>query len=105
MDYEKYKKSRNAAWQVLIDLKVNSLPIKVNLILKALDIKVIQYKKNQEFINRIGLSELVRNSDGFTIKQNNTYIILYDSKKNIQRIRFTLAHELGHILLGPMSLS
>lgn len=37
---------------------------------------------------------------GFTISRGNRFIVLFNEEKSETTIRFTLAHELGHILLG-----
>lgn len=37
-------------------------------------------------------------TDGLTLFANGKYKIFYDSSKTPKRIRFTLAHELGHII-------
>lgn len=38
--------------------------------------------------------------DGYTVKYKDTYIVLFDETSVAQRLRFSLAHELGHILLN-----
>lgn len=49
----------------------------------------------EEFIREISPSEF-----GFTLnKRNHLYIVCYNDRKCEQTIRFTLAHELGHIVL------
>ncbi len=42
MKYSYYKKARNASWQVLIDFKIISLPVKVTTIAKKAGIKVFK---------------------------------------------------------------
>ena len=44
---------------------------------------------------RFGLSEAAENNDGFTYKS----VIFYNDVCTVERQRFTVAHELGHILL------
>lgn len=41
--------------------------------------------------------------DGYTVKYKNKYRIFVDSNTHPMRLRFTLAHELGHILLGHIT--
>ncbi len=103
MNYERYKKSRNAAWQILIDLKIDTVPIRVFYILEQLKIRSIEYEDNLEFIKSFGFEELINRTDGFTIKINNQFIICFNGKMAKQRMRFTLAHELGHIILGHIT--
>lgn len=40
---------------------------------------------------------------GFAVSLNNSNAILYDDSRSETEIRYTLAHELGHILLGHLS--
>ena len=63
----------------------------------------------EEFANEINATvdfvaqKIGKNSDAFTLNRGGEFIIVYnsDTTTNIpERIRFTLAHEIGHILLG-----
>lgn len=40
--------------------------------------------------------------DGMTVRYGGNYLILYREGGNARRLTFTLAHELGHVLLGHM---
>ena len=95
MDYSKYKQSRNAAWQILVDYNIQSLPVKVSSICKDMGIKIIDYDRGSEFIKHFKLEERCRNNDGFTFEN----VIFYNNKCVRGRNRFTVVHELGHILL------
>lgn len=87
MDYKKYKKSRDAAWQILIDLKISALPVSVTKICRELNIEVKLYEPKDE-------------NDGFSyIKDGKAYIFI-SKYSSVQRQRFTAAHELGHLILG-----
>lgn len=87
MDYKKYKISRDAAWQILIDLKISALPVSVTKICKELNIEVKLYEPKDE-------------NDGFSyIKDGKAYIFI-SKYSSVQRQRFTAAHELGHLILG-----
>lgn len=89
--YGIYKKTRNSSWQVLIDYKISSLPVNVVEIADKAGISII---KNCE------VNELRENEFGLTIFENNQCYIIYDETMSKSRIRFTIAHELGHIFLG-----
>lgn len=91
MLYGKYKNVRNSAWQALLDFNVTKLPISVNSIAKQLGIKVI---KNSD------IHELQNGERGATILKNEHWYIVFDDTKSVPVCRFTVAHELGHILLG-----
>lgn len=87
MDYRKYQQSRDAAWHILIDLKISALPVSVTKICKELNIEVKLYEPKDE-------------NDGFSyIKDGKAYIFI-SKYSSVQRQRFTAAHELGHLILG-----
>ncbi len=97
--YEGYKKARDRAWQILIRYRVSALPVDVFRICKASGVNIITYESGRELITRFKLEKHAEN-DGFSAKINGRYIIFYDSC--IQppgRVRFTVAHEMGHIAL------
>lgn len=98
--YKKYQNARDASWQLLIDFNITELPIKVTLILKDLGVKINKYSESENFIKTQGIEELMLHSDGFTVNIKNTYYVFYDDNCTPQRCRFTLAHELGHIILN-----
>ena len=89
--YGRYKDIRNATWQVLIDFDITSIPVSVTAIAQAANISVI---KNSE------LNELNSNEAGVSISNQGEWYIVYDDSMARGRIRFTVAHELGHIFLG-----
>lgn len=91
MLYGKYKNVRNSAWQALLDFNVTKLPVSVNSIAKQLGIKVI---KNSD------IHELQNGERGVTLFKNEHWYIIFDDTESVPVCRFTVAHELGHILLG-----
>lgn len=99
MDYRDYQNARDASWRMLIDMGVNRLPVKISGILKALNIPAGTYKQNLALIQTMGLAELVRKTDGFTVLREGRPYIFYNGDMLPARIRFTLAHELGHLVL------
>lgn len=90
MIYGNYKKARNSAWQCLIDFNVTELPLKILGIAKNSGVKVV---KNSEVNSLNGES-------GKSYINNNQWLIVYNDKESLQRCKFTIAHELGHIFLG-----
>lgn len=89
--YGAYANIRNAAWQVILDFNIRTVPI--NLIRIANDANISIIKNSFAKVlkeNELGLSAL---SDG------NWYII-YDDTVIRGRARFTIAHELGHIFMA-----
>ncbi len=99
MDYLKYRKSRDLSWQVLIDNNITCLPVKVSSICKNLDIPIISYEKGEKIIKAANLEKICSQNDGVTFKG----VIFYDQKCTTARQRFTIAHELGHIIMHTES--
>lgn len=93
MNYECYKSARNGAWQCLIDNKINSLPVKVNQIVRKSGIVLL---KNST------VNLLSKKESGTTLLQRGKLYIIYEDEQSSQRCRFTIAHELGHIFLGHL---
>lgn len=100
MNYENYKKSRNAAWEILLACGVNALPVDLNLVLRHLGIRVYAYSRSRNLLEAAGLAEVADRVSGLTFCIGATPIILYNDAETPQRIRFTIGHELGHIVLG-----
>ena len=90
-----YKNARDAAWQILIKYKISSLPISIEKICKGEGIRLITYKKGAKVIQKLGMGDTIQENDAFSVGG----IVFYDDTKPITRQRFSIAHELGHILL------
>ena len=90
-----YNKSRDLAWEILINNNISNLPINVEEICKNEKINLITFSRGQNFIKELDLEEHVVDNDAFSIRS----IIFYDDTKPTQRQRFSIAHELGHIFL------
>ena len=86
MNYKYYKIARDRAWQTLIETKADSLPIDLTKILNYYDLNIY----------------LLQSNDKQAFIKNNTIFL----NKNLikTRARFTIAHELGHILLKHNNL-
>jgi len=97
-NYYYYCIARNKAWEVLINCKITSVPIHLNLIKKQYGIKIIPYSKAKNYKN---FTQKMKDGDGFSTILNGQKIIYFNDKnRTTQRIRFTIAHELGHCILG-----
>ena len=91
MEKSKYFKIRNLAWEVLVKHKADKLPINIVQICNNMGITVRRFKGD---------------FDGYNLERNNNIFIFYNEDiKNPGRIRFTIAHELGHILLNQFELT
>ncbi len=91
MNYGRYKKTRNASWQCLVDYKIDSLPVNVSKI--ARDAGVI-------IIRNSDVSILRSNENGKSYFDGETWFLIYDDTNDPVVSRFTIAHELGHFFLG-----
>lgn len=93
MNYEVYKNVRNASWQCLIDCKISSLPTSLFQICQHFGIKVVGNSKLT--VNKLALGEKAMK----TIVNDQCYIIV-DDELPMAVQRYSIAHEIGHILLG-----
>ena len=100
MQYDNYKKSRNAAWEILLACGVERLPVDLNTIARHLGVRVYAYSRSRELLEDTGLAEVAGRVSGLTFYAGAQPVILYNDAETPQRIRFTIGHELGHIVLG-----
>lgn len=85
--YEKYKDARNLAWNILLKYDLYSFPIDTTKLANKLNIEIYETK------------DLPNDIYAFNTTKNRKKIICYKDSGNIDINRFTIAHELGHILL------
>lgn len=98
MYYANYQKARNKSWEVLLKCKINSLPVNLAAVANQYDIKIIPYSSTS-FVH--ALKQEALSGDGFSANVKDKKIIfINDTIPNNNRRRFTLAHELGHCILG-----
>ncbi len=98
--YGKYKNARNASWQCLIDCGITSLPVSLTQLGTRLDIRLYRYSQNAGLIRDTDLAELL-GADGFSLQgPSGRLMVFFNDSRDHHRIRFTVAHEYGHILLG-----
>ena len=95
MQYSKYQGSRDLTWQILLDNNVTCLPVKVGDICKAMNVHIFSYSRGREYIKNFDVYARPDVNDGFAYQNN----IFFNERCTLQRQRFTVAHELGHILL------
>lgn len=87
MDYRNYQRSRDLAWQVLLQEQVRELPVMVGRLCRGMGIGVQYYTPEDS-------------NDGFCGIVAGQPKIFVSGLCSRERQRFTAAHELGHILLG-----
>lgn len=96
--YQLYQQARDMSWKVLIECGITSLPVDLGLVAERYHIKIISY--SQCPLTRFFSLEVI-SGDGFAAEIGGQYFVfINDQMKNRPRRRFTVAHELGHILLG-----
>lgn len=100
MNYRNYQNARDAAWRILLDCGICALPVDLNQICKRLGISVISYERAVQLLRDYGLEQASGQTDGMTFYRGNTPVILFNQSCGAARIRFTVAHELGHLILG-----
>lgn len=90
--YTNYKTARDMSWKVLIETGISQLPVKLSVIARYYGIQVLSYaESNKKYSDA---------EDGYSTKHNGIFLIYYNEAKPSTRIRFTIAHELGHCLLN-----
>lgn len=87
MNYKDYKNSRDLAWRVLINENIRELPVMVGRLCKQMGVRVVYFTPETD-------------SDGFSTIVDGQAQIFVSDRCSRERQRFTVAHELGHILLG-----
>lgn len=102
MWYSNYQTARDKAWNILAQYDIHALPVKVTRLCKEMGIAVTSYQKSMALIMTLGLSRHTSLTDGFTVQIGAEPIIFYDADCTPARCRFTIAHELGHIVLGHL---
>lgn len=100
MSYKNYTNARDAAWNTLIECGVSSLPVRPSEICKHYNWILADYKAGQRSIELLGLTKLKEKTDGFCTVTDNHVYIFFDSTLPVGRQRFTVAHEIGHLILG-----
>ena len=100
MLYSNYKTARDKAWQILIDCKVDKLPVSTAALCEHYGWVLADYQEGKAAIDLLGLSSLAERTDGFCAVTDHFTYIFYNSGLPVGRQRFTVAHEIGHLVLG-----
>lgn len=92
MNYGVYQNVRDAAWHCLLDAGITELPVSVTKIAQHFEVNIIKNSVHPW---------LEPSQSGISFQaEDGTWVVVYDDSDAIGRKRFTIAHELGHILLG-----
>lgn len=84
--------ARNAARRILKLAKVTEPPVFINQI-----IPILKEEYNLDAVKGVPLSD---HFSGFLIQENNLSAIAYNDTQHVHRQRFTVAHEIGHLVMG-----
>lgn len=93
MIYEIYKNVRNSSWRCLLECGINSLPVNLSQICKYYGIRIVKNSFLKE--NRLMTNEKAKN-----MFINGQWYIIVDDSDYITVQRYSIAHEIGHILMG-----
>lgn len=103
-NFPDYHKATNTAYEVLINQDIFELPVNLNKIifLHRRDIRLLTYSQMAARFSMTAseFREVAPSEFGFTMKQNCKKYILYNEEKGYYTNRFTIAHEIGHAILG-----
>lgn len=101
----RYSLCREKATDLLLLQSIHSVIIDARELILRSNIRFSSFELYSE-VTQIPIKDLTsdeRLKDGFTLKHARGYLILYDGSTEKwfpQRLRFSLAHELGHVYLG-----
>ena len=87
MNYRSYQKSRDLAWRILLQEGIRELPVNVVALCRQMGIRVQHFTPTDA-------------NDGYSTILFGMPRIFVSDQCSPERQRFTIAHELGHILLG-----
>lgn len=88
-----YNQIRDAGWTCLVRSQVNSIPVNLSQICRCYGIKIIKNSTLQE-------SRLLSNERAKNMRIDDVYYIIVNDIDPIPVQRYSIAHEIGHILLG-----
>lgn len=103
--YSNYLKARDASWRVIAENNINSLPIDVFELARKMGIKVFTYSKGRRIMRIMQIARLKSKNDALYVRfLGRKYIFYDDTVENKGRIRFTIAHEIGHHVLEHIKI-
>lgn len=83
----------------IIKNKLNILPIDLNKVINNNKWKICSFNNAKNWLDNID-RDLTKGNLGFTLKIKRKYFIFYDNTISVFMQRFTIAHEIGHIVLN-----
>lgn len=96
---QKYYHISHFSRECLLECEIDCLPVSLNKIVKHFNIKTVTYSALKK-LNIEKFNSVMQNNQGFAEKTvESGYYIFYDDCLPVTIQRFTVAHEIGHILL------
>lgn len=98
----------NQAYIFLNEFKRLTLPVDLSVMCAFHDIILMTYSQLSKHGKELGIKNTTKfmkrlPNDGFVMMINDTpYIFYNERRKSKNRIRFTIAHEIGHVILGHL---
>ncbi|MBQ8433196.1 MAG: ImmA/IrrE family metallo-endopeptidase [Clostridia bacterium] len=99
-----YEKIERKVVDLYIELGIQEIPVDPFEIIRKRGYIAMPFSKIKD-IDFLKFANGSNDAFSFFNPERNTYIIVYDDKKPLSRLRFTLMHEIGHIDLGHKSES
>lgn len=93
--YEKYRRARDAAWKCLIDCRISALPVKLSQICNYYNVDIVE----NSMLPIHSVYSLNESQRGKTVIENGSLYIIVRDTEAYQAQRYTIAHELGHIII------
>ncbi|MGN1020558.1 MAG: ImmA/IrrE family metallo-endopeptidase [Aristaeellaceae bacterium] len=101
-----YDRAATAACRVLLRLRVERLPVRpLEMLRRCRDTYLCTFGQAAELLSLTGeeLERLAAGAEAYTFRERQEgrerYVVCYRTGGNPARLNFTLAHELGHIVL------
>lgn len=79
------------------------MKIDFNEICKDYGVRPVPYRVAWQVIHDHNMERLANSTAGFCFFAEGQPVIFYDDSRPIMEIHFTVAHELGHIMLGHLN--
>lgn len=101
MEQTKKNRIKNKVLNLLSEANIHYLPIDLDQLMHYLRIRPVSFSAARQK----GLA-IPQGIDGFTViryrQQFAQYLLVYKDDTSFERLRWTLAHEIGHIVLGHL---
>ncbi|WP_294465555.1 ImmA/IrrE family metallo-endopeptidase [uncultured Anaerofustis sp.] len=93
----------NTAIRTVLRSNVKTLPVNMHEVCKSLNIKTRKFSESKAFTDKIRRNE---NNNAFTFPgvNNILYIFYNDEMIPYEKVRSSIAHEIGHIVLKHLSI-